>query len=245
MSQLELALASGISSRHVSFMETGRAKPSREMVHNLAERLDIPLRERNALLVAAGFAPAFPERDLAAPEMAAVREAVELVLTSHDPYPTIAFDRCGNVLMFNRGATVLAQALPPELLEPPVNVYRASLHPAGLPVVVENFEEHAPFILGRLERHAALTGDPELVALLEEVREYETVRGLNARLQSHDAVILAARFRLPSGRLDLFSTIATFGTPLEVTVSELAIEMFFPADARSTELLRELVGERS
>lgn len=240
LSQLQLATAAEVSARHLSFVETGRARPSREMVIHLSEHLDIPFRDRNALLLAAGFAPLYQERPLSAPEMDAVRDAVEMVVTRHEPYPAIAVDRHWNVVMANDSAMMLVQALPAELLGPPLNVYRVSLHPDGMAAVVTNFDEYALHLVARLRHEVSLTGDAELASLLEEVECYPTVQRLGVVVPSRGDVVLPMRLRLPVGELALFSIISTFGTPVDVTVSELAIESFFPADDATDHLLRNL-----
>ena len=243
LSQLELAADAEVSTRHLSFIETGRAKPSREMVIHLAEHLDVPLRERNALLLAAGFAPAYEARPLDAPEMESVREAIELVLEGHEPYPAVAVDRYWNLVMANRPAMLLIEGIPAELLGPPTNVYRLSFHPDGLPPRIVNFGEYATHLLARLRHDVAVSGDAELAALLREVEAYPTVGTLGVVTPARGSVVLPMRVRHPAGELALFSTIATFGTPVDVTVAELAIETFFPADADTGRRLRELAGE--
>lgn len=239
MSQLDLSLAANVSARHLSFLETGRSRPSREMVLQLAERLDIPLRERNLLLAAAGFTPVYPRRALDAPEMSAVREAVDLVLRTHQPYPAIAVDRYWNIVAMNPAALILAQDLEPELLGPPPNVYRITFHPKGWVHRVANYAEVANDLIARLRRDVTTSADPELEALLREVEAYGTLppTPLHPPAQS---VVLPVRFRHPAGELSLFTVIATFGTPVDVTVSELAIETFFPADEATAERLRRL-----
>jgi transcriptional regulator with XRE-family HTH domain len=240
LSQLELAAEAAVSTRHLSFIETGRARPSREMVIHLAEHLEIPLRERNALLMAAGFAPAYEERALEAPEMASVHAALDLVLGSHEPYPAIVVDRYWNVVKGNRAASLLLDGVAPELLAPPVNVYRVSFHPAGLSNVVVNFGEYAAHLLAQLRHDVAVSGDPRLEALLQEVEAYPTVASLGAVVPARGSVVLPMRLRHPEGDLALFSTIATFGTPVDVTVAELAVETFFPADGETARVLRAL-----
>src|SRR3954468_24465144 len=171
MSQLELASAAGVSSRHLSFIETGRARPSREMVVHLAEQLEVPLRERNGLLTAAGFAPLYRETPLTAPEMDAARAAIDLVLQSH-PYPAIAVDRRWDLVNANAPAMALVEGVDPALLGPPLNVYRVSLHPDGLRPRIENFDEYADHLLARLQHQVAVSADDDLAALLEEMRGY-------------------------------------------------------------------------
>lgn len=240
LSQLELSLEAGVSTRHLSFLETGRAMPSREMVLGLAQHLEVPLRERNVLLTAAGYAPAYAQRPLDAPEMAAVRAAVELVLAANEPYPTLALDRYWNVVTMNASAGLLAADLPEHLLGPPTNVYRASLHPEGLAARVVNLAEFGHHLLARLRHDAAVSADPRLAALLAEVEAYGTVRGDPPPIPAGGAVVVPMRLRHPAGELSLFTTITTFGTPADVTVAELAVETFFPADEATAGRLHDL-----
>lgn len=241
LSQMELSLSSGVSARHLSFLETGRSRPSRAMALQLAEELELPLRERNLLLAAAGFVPAYPRRPLDDPDLGPVREAIELVLRNHEPYPAIAVDRYWNVVSMNAGALLIAGLVPPELLSPVPNVYRLSFHPDGLPSRLVNFAEYAQHLLERLRHDAAVSGDPELAALLAEVESYGTVPAELPHASGKE-VVLPMRIRHPEGELSLFSVIATFGTPIDVTVSELAIETFFPADAATADRLRTLTS---
>lgn len=230
LSQLELASEAAVSTRHLSFLETGRARPSREMVLHLAEQLDVPLRERNALLEAAGFSRAYDERPLDAPELAPAREALDLVLASHEPYPAIVVDRWWDLVAANSAIGLFIEGMPDELLAPPINVVRASTHPDGLAARIENFEEYAAHLVGRLRRQVELTADPRLAALLTEVRGYPGVVE-DAGLEPRGAALLPMKVRSADGTtLSFFSTIATFGTPTDVTLEELAIETFFPAD---------------
>jgi transcriptional regulator with XRE-family HTH domain len=228
MSQLDLASAAGVSSRHLSFIETGRARPSREMVVHLAEQLDVPLRARNALLTSAGFAPLYRETPLTAPEMAQARAAVDMVLQSH-PYPAIAVDRRWDLVEANAPALALVQGVDASLLGPPLNVYRVSLHPDGLAPRIENFDEYAGHLLSRLQHQVAVSADPDLAALLQEVQGY-VGRAPVVALSPAD-VLLPMRLRVGSQVLSLMSTITVFGTPVDITLAELALELFFPADA--------------
>jgi transcriptional regulator with XRE-family HTH domain len=242
--QLELALEAGISTRHLSFVETGRSKPSAEMVLRLAEGLEVPFRERNQLLLAAGHAPAFPERSLEDPELAPVREALDLILTGHEPYPAVVVDRGWNVVAANSPMGMLAEWVDSALLDPPVNAMRVGLHPRGLAPWIVNLGEVRAYFLGRLERQVAIAGDAVLAALLEEVAAYP------APEYEHDPASEAAageiltplmRMRGPDGgELSFFATVATFGTAVEVTTSELSIELAFPADATTAQALRSL-----
>jgi transcriptional regulator with XRE-family HTH domain len=241
-SQLELSLAADVSTRHLSFLETGRSRPSREMVLTLADALDVPLRERNALLASAGFAPRYAQRPLDAPEMAAIRVAVDTVLTGHLPNPALAVDGRWNLVQANAAALVLMDGVDPALLGPPANVYRVSLHPDGLAGRVVNLDEVAHHLLSRLRHDVEVSGDEGLADLLTEVERYPTVRALPHHLDAPSDVVIPVRLRHPEGELAFFTTITTFGTPADVTVAELAIETFFPFDERTSVRLRELVG---
>lgn len=249
LSQLDLATDAEISTRHLSFLETGRARPSREMVLRLAERLEVPLRERNLLLVAAGFAPVFPERRLADPALQAARRAVELVLAGHEPHPALALDRRWTMLIANRAVGPLLTGVAPSLLEPPVNVLRLSLHPQGLAARIRNFSEWRAHLLARLRRQIELTADPALIDLLGELRGYPAPGGRpSGSAPSHDpAAAVAVPFRLASehGDLAFLSTTTMFGTPVEITLAELVVESFFPADATTAEAMRRLASAAS
>jgi hypothetical protein len=215
------------------------------MVLLLAEQLRLPLRERNALLLAAGFAPAFAGRDLGAPEMSAVRDAVSLVLKNHEPFPAIAVDRKWNVVMSNSSASLLGQGVAPELLAPPANVYRMSLHPNGLRRRVLNLDEYARHMLARLRHDAEVSGDGELHALLSEVEAYPGMRSLAGATPQRGNVVLPLRLKHETGELAFITTITIFGTPFDMTVEELAIESFFPADNSTAERIRVLAASCS
>jgi transcriptional regulator with XRE-family HTH domain len=239
LSQLDLALAADVSARHLSFLETGRARPSAAMVLRLAEHLEVPLRERNALLLAAGFAPAFGQRDLAEPEMGPVRDALEQVLAAHEPFPALVVDRHWGLVAANRTVALLTAGAAPELLEPPVNVLRLALHPDGLAPRIANLGEWRAHLLDRLARQAAATADPALAALLEELAALPG--GDPAHTHDLAAIDVATPLRLHApggGELRLLSTVTTFGTALDVTLAELAIEAFLPADAATADALR-------
>jgi transcriptional regulator with XRE-family HTH domain len=236
LSQLDLALEAGVSARHLSFLETGRSKPSREMVLHLSEQLDVPLRDRNRLLLAAGFAPAFEERPIDAPEMAPVREALDKILTGHEPYPALVVDRWWNLQAANRSIQLFTQHLPPDLLEPPVNVLRASLHPEGMATRILNYGEWRAHLVDRLRRQVAITGDDELAQLHAEITGYPGESGETHGPGGEIAVPL--RFDAGDRHLTFFSTIATFGTAVDITLAELAIEAFFPADDATAAYLR-------
>jgi hypothetical protein len=224
----------------VSFIETGRSHPSREMVVHLAEYLEIPLRERNALLIAAGYAPIYQETDLAAPEMQAVREAIDKILAAHDPYPAAVVDRHWNLVAANQSSGILMVGVDPELVGPPTNVLRVGLHPKGVAPRIVNFEEWSNHLLTRLARQVAVTGDQQLAELLEELRGYPGVprRAFFPELEGAEKVFVPLRLRHNDKELTFFSTVTTFGTALDVTVEELAIESFFPADEATAATLR-------
>jgi len=239
MSQLELALDAEVSARHLSFVETGRSQPSREMVLRLAERLEVPLRERNVLLSAAGFAPVFPERGIDDPSLRSAREAVGLVLKGHEPYPALAIDRHWTLVAANTALPPLLAGLPQTLMEPPVNVLRLSLHPDGLSSRIVNLPQWRAHLLERLRRQVELTADPVLEALLRELQGYPAPRlaGPGIRAQAFD-VVVPLKLRVGDHILSFISTTTIFGTPQEITLSELALETFFPADAATGEILR-------
>ena len=236
LSQLELAVEAEVSARHLSFVETGRSKPSRELLLHLAEHLDVPLRERNALLLAAGYAPVHPQTPLDDEAMAPVRRALDRILAGHAPYPAVIVDRHWDLVTANDPAlALLTEGVAPELLAPPVNAMRVSLHPDGLASRIANFAEWSAHLLERLHRQLALTADPDIARLIDEVGGYPGV--VDEPLQATDpAALLFVPLRLRAGDRELafFSTIATFGTAVDVTLAELSIEAFFPAD-RATE----------
>ncbi|MCI1710981.1 MAG: helix-turn-helix transcriptional regulator [Chiayiivirga sp.] len=241
LSQLELAADAAISTRHLSFVETGRARASRELLLHLAQLLDLPLRERNVLLVSAGFAPMYAKRALDAPELAAARSAIELVLRGHEPYPALALDRHWNLVLANRAAQRLFAQVAPALLAPPVNMMRLSLHPDGLGGALLNAEEVRARMLHRLRRQVANSGDAALAALLRELSVLPGAPGATTPVPDpYAGVVLPLRLRTPAGEVALFSTLTVFGTPVEVTLSELALEAFFPADEASAQVLRRL-----
>jgi len=238
LSQLALSVESGVSSRHLSFIETGRAQPSRDMVLLLAARLGLSLREQNALLLAAGFAPVFKEHAIDAPELQAVRDAVELVLQNHEPFPAFAVDGAWNIVRSNCAASLLVDGVSQALLVPPMNVYRVSLHPDGMRARVSNFDAYAAAMVSQLRREANASGRADLMALLREVEGYPGIRALPRPTLETTDVTIPLRLRTPDGELAFITTIATFGTPLNVTVAELAIESFFPANAATAALIR-------
>ena len=239
LSQLELALDTEISARHLSFVETGRSLPSREMVLRLTEQLDVPLRERNHLLLAAGYAPVYSETALDAGAMLAVREAVRQVLTGHEPYPALVVDRGWNLVDANASIGLFLQGVALELLAPPANALRISLHPDGMASRIVNLGEWRAHLLGRLRRQIALTASSELSQLYEELRSYPCDQPEpEVELPGPGAVVVPLRLHYGEQELTFLSTVATFGTPLDITVAELAIESFFPADSHTASVLR-------
>lgn len=243
LSQLDLSLDVGVSARHLSFIETGRSRPSAAMLLALAHRLDVPLRERNRWLIAAGHAPRFAERSIDARAMDQVRAALQRLLEAHDPFPGVVLDRHWNVVMANRGAGLLIDRLPAFLRQPPINLFRASLHPQGMAASTANFDEWGKYLLGALRRAAAGSTDPELIALEREVLAYPNVEPLeraNELLVGQDPpLLIPCVLTLPIGRVSLFSTLTAFGTPRDVTLAELCVELFYPNDAGSEALLRQ------
>ena len=241
MSQMELALEAGVSTRHLSFVETGRSRPSAEMVLHLAERLDVPLRERNELLLAAGFAPQYSARDFDDPALREVRDAVSRVLAAHEPYPAIAVDRYWNLVASNEALGPILEGVAPELLVPPVNTIRLALHPDGVAPRILNLGEYRADLVDRLDRAARLTGDPLLTELYEEMLGYPGPE-LGGQSPVDAAVTVGLQLAPAPGsdapELSFFSTITTFGTAVDVTVSELAVEAFFPADDQTATYLR-------
>jgi transcriptional regulator with XRE-family HTH domain len=240
LSQLELANQAGISSRHLSFVETGRSAPSREMLLHLAAQLQVPLRERNLLLLAAGFAPVYAQTAWDAPQLEAVRAAVRQVLTGHDPYPAVAVDRAWNLVDANASVALLTDTVAPELLAPPANALRLSLHPDGIAGRIVNLGEWRAHLLGRLRRQVALTGDPQLAQLHDELCGYPCDQPEpKLELPGPGVVAVPLRIRHHDRELAFLSTVATFGTPLDVTVAELAIESFLPADPETAAVLHQ------
>jgi transcriptional regulator with XRE-family HTH domain len=244
MSQLDLASDADISTRHLSFVETGRSVPSREMVLRLAERLDVPLRERNALLVAAGYAPMYRERPLDDPALAVAKQAVQLILKSHEPYPALAVDRYWNLLAHNALVPHLLAGVDAALMQPPVNVLRLSLHPQGLAPRIVNIGQWRHHLFERLRQQIQATGDTRLQALEQELRAYPVPPdGDTTRLEGEVlGIVVPLRFRTEAGVLNLISTTTIFGSPVDVTLQELALETFFPADAFTGDVLRRLAA---
>lgn len=244
LTQLDLACEAEISTRHLSFLETGRAKPSRDMLLHLTELLEVPLRDRNELFVAAGYAPVFRERALDDPQLGAARAALELVLGAHEPYPAIVVDRHWNLVLSNAAARRMLAGVPPALLEPPINVMRLSLHPDGFAPHIVNLGEWRAHLLARLHGQVVASADPVLRALHEDLAALPPLPGeiRSAASTPMPDVVVLFRLRTPHGELALFSTITVFGTPVDVTLSELALEAFYPADAASAALLRAMAG---
>lgn len=238
MSQLDLALEAEISTKHLSFLETGRSRPSREMVLHLAEQLAVPLRERNALLGAAGFAPAYPERDLSDPAMAAARQAVDMVLAAHAPYPALAVDRHWNLVSANDAVGRLLLGVDATLLAPPVNVLRMTLHPAGLAPRIVNLAQWRGHTLARLRQQVAVTADATLTALATELVAYPG--GTEAPAAGEQGVAIPLQLRYGSSVLSMFSTTTVFGTPVDITLAELAVEAFYPSDSATADALRAM-----
>jgi transcriptional regulator with XRE-family HTH domain len=240
-SQMDLAFDAGVSPRHLSFVETGRSRPSPELVLALADRLDVPLRDRNTLLLAAGYAPRYHQTPLTDPRMDHVRRSLELVLGRHDPYPGVVLDRRWDVVLANEAAGLLVALLPASLRDP-VNMFRSSLHPDGFAAVTRNFDEWGAYLLRQLHRLVALTGDDDLRALEDEVRDYPTVRDLTAAPGwaewADPPLLVRCELSIAGTDLELFTTLTTFGTPRDITLDELAIELFYPADDATEEFLR-------
>src|SRR5262245_34948573 len=243
LSQLDLACDADISARHLSFLETGRSLPSREMLLHLAEQLEIPLRERNTLLVAAGYAPVFQERPLGDPALQAARKIIDLVLEGHEPYPALAVDRHWSLIASNRTVPLLIAGVDASLLKPPVNVLRLSLHPAGLAPRIANLAEWRSHLLTRLRRQIDVSTDHVLAELLNELSGYPITTGKKYDPQtSMDYAGVAVPFQVVTegGILSFLSTTTVFGTPVDVTLSELALESFFPANIATADALRRL-----
>ena len=238
MSQLDLAHSADISTRHLSFLETGRSQPSRDMLLRLSDRLQVPLRERHALLLAPGFARMYRERRLDDPALAAAKRALDLVLKGHEPYPAIAVDRHWNLVAANRAAPLLLQGAAERLLQPPINVLRAALHPEGVAPRIVNLAQTRHHLLNRLQAQIDASSDATLVALLAELAAYPGVDGHEPVPADHPGVMVPLQLRAGGQVLSFFSTLTVFGSPLEITLSELAVEAFFPADEETAQYLR-------
>jgi transcriptional regulator with XRE-family HTH domain len=245
LSQLDLAYDAEISPKHLSFVETGRAQPSREMVLRLAERLALPLRERNVLLTAAGFAAAFPERNLDDESLTVARKVVDVILNGLEPNPSFAVDRHWNLIAANKSVGILLTEVDPSLLEPPVNILRLCLHPKGFTPQIINYSEWRSNILEYLNRLITISADAFLIEIIQELKSYPPPKSMKNVLPSKE--IDNSRFAIPlrlmtkDGELSFISTITVFGTPIDVTLSELAIESFFPANEETAETLIQMV----
>jgi transcriptional regulator with XRE-family HTH domain len=239
LSQLDLASEAEISQKHLSFIESGRSAPSRDMVLRLAEYLDVPLRERNALLVAAGFAPIFRDRPLSDPALERARSAIDLVLKAHEPYPALTVDRHWTMVAANASVAPLLAGVDPQLLQPPVNVMRVSLHPRGLAPLIVNLAEWRSHLLDRLRRQYRVTRDAVIDALLKELTGYQMGTAQSDRpAQGHqDEVAVPLRLRTHAGTLSFLSTVTVFGTAVEITLSELSLEAFYPADEATAQAM--------
>lgn len=236
LSQLDLAYDAGISPRHLSFIETGKSRPSPQVIEALAARLDVPLRDRNALLLAAGHAPRYTEEPLRAETMVRVRAAVQRVLTAHEPNAGVALDRTWDVVLANGTARLLFGLLPADLATEPVNLFRASLHPDGFAGLTRNFDVWGRYLLDLLRRLVRVTGDRRLAELEAEVSRYPTVVGLDRRTgpgagPREPELLVPLELRLGDQELSFFTTLTTFGSPRDITLDEMTIELFYPADA--------------
>jgi transcriptional regulator with XRE-family HTH domain len=249
---MALALDAGLSTRHLSFIETGRSRPSPEVLMAVADQLDVPLRERNTMLLAAGYAPRYAQRSLQAPDMRPVQEALTRLLDAHHPYPGLVLDSQWNVVQANKAAMGLASLLPEALRTPTLNIYRASLHPEGLARFTRNLEDWAVHLLANLRRSIESSGDPSLIALEAEVLGYPRIREAmgeatreatrRAPASNPQPLLVPCLLDLPGASVSLFTTLTSFGTPQDVTLQELCIELFYPADAASEQALRALAA---
>ncbi len=239
LSQLDVASEAAVSARHLSFVETGRSRPSRELVLHLADHLDVPLRERNRLLLAAGYAPSYPQTPMDADEMAPVRDALAQLLAGHEPVPAVVVDRLWDLVGANAPAVrLMSRGVAAHLLEPPVNAMRLTLHPDGLAPQIANFAQYAAHLVDRLRREADAYGDPRLAGLLAELCDYPGVTGSPSPAATAAELFVPLVLRTGEAELTFFSTLTTFGTARDITVEELAIESFFPADAATAAALR-------
>ncbi|WP_040525192.1 helix-turn-helix domain-containing protein [Gordonia effusa] len=236
LSQLELGLRADVSAKHVSFVETGRARPTRDMLLNLSEHLDIPLRERNEILLAGGFAPAYPEHAMTDIPMAAVASAIAQILQAHLPNPAVVVDRHWTMVDANPAIALLTKGCAAELLEPPINVLRLALHPDGMAPRIANLAQVSAHLIGRLRHQIAVTGDRTLTRLADELETYPAGPGHE---MSHSELLVPIQIDTAAGELNLMSTTTVFGAPRDVTVADLAIESFYPADEKTTDLLAQ------
>jgi transcriptional regulator with XRE-family HTH domain len=238
MSQLDLALDAEVSARHISFVETGRSRPSREMLIRLSEQLHIPLSDRNTLLMAAGFAPVYSRTPLDDPSLDAARAAIDLVINGHEPFPALAVDRYWNLVAANRAALNLLSGVSPALLEAPINVLRISLHPEGAAGRILNLPVWRAHLLDRLQRQIQATADVRLVDLYQELESYPVEGEVATEEHPFGEIALPLQIRTDIGVLSFISTITVFGAVHDITLEELAIESFYPADERTAELLQ-------
>ena len=241
LSQLELALRAGTSARHLSFLETGRAQPSREMVLNLAQQLGVPLRVRNDLLLAAGFAPVYRETGLGEPALAAARSAFDRLLVAHEPYPAIVVDFQRNIISSNRGLVVFTEGAAPELLEPPINSLRLALHPRGMAPRVVNFGGFSYHVMEGLASRIATTGDERLRQLQRELTSYPgVVLEQPIAPDPMEAVAVPILLRFRGHELHFYNTFTTFAMPRDITLTEIALEAFYPVNPETAEVLNSL-----
>jgi len=231
LSQLDLAIAADVSARHVSLVETGKSKPSADMILRLADQLHVPLRDRNRLLLAAGFAPRYAERPLDDKALSAAHDAIRRVLRAHEPYPAVVFDRRWNIVMTNRAVDPFFAQVAPDLLRPPVNLVRLGLDPRGFASMVVNLADVRAVFRSRITRQLATAPDLELTALYEELLAPESGDTSSQRIEPD--IVIPMILRIGGRELRLFSTITTFGTPMDITLDEVAIESYYPADAES------------
>ena len=245
LSQLALACEAEISTRHLSFLESGRSLPSHEMILHLAERLNVPLRERNVLIMAAGYAPIFAERPLGDPALRSARRAIDLVLAGHEPYPAIAVDRHWTLVASNKTIAPLVAGASPELMRPPINVLRLGLHPNGMAPRITNFPEWRSHLIARLRHQIYVTADPILKQLMSEILSYSMPRKAaraGPDCEEYAGVVVPLQLSTEDGTLSFFSTTTVFGTPVDITLAELALESFFPADTATAKTLHRLAG---
>lgn len=245
LSQLDLALEAGVSQRHLSFVESGRSAPSREMVEILSEHLDLPLRERNVLLLSAGFAPAFAERKLSDPSMSAARSAVEVVLKAHEPNPAFAVDRYWGLIMANAAvAPLLGMVGDKSLIEGEINVLRVSMHPDGLAPYISNLARWKAHVLWRLNQQINVTGDPKLIDLERELAAYPAPPAPKKTWDEADAIALPFELKVGDQLLSFIATTTIFGTSVDVTLSELAVEAFFPTNTETSAAMQAMAKAR-
>jgi transcriptional regulator with XRE-family HTH domain len=240
MSQLHFAIEAGISQKHLSFIESGRSAPSRDMVLRLAEHLQVPLRERNAMMLASGYAPVYPERSIDDPALAPARQAIDIILKGHEPFPALAVDRHWTLIGANKAiGRLLALIDDLALLKPPVNVLRLALDPGGLAPRILNFGQWRSHVLERLGEQVSHSGDGTLARLLECLRELPipNAGSVDDGQTAYGGIAVPLRLRTPDGAMSFISTTTVFGTPIDVTLSEIALETFFPADAATRAML--------